>query len=216
LENQLQNKMKNIISLLILLFFASCSLFSQEGNNMGNKGDWIVVVDAGFAALEAEDNFKVSATAQGALIGKEFIIQDNASIITGIGVENVRADFNDEMGRLVFLKNSHIYLPVGVRLFYDKTQKVSLFADLGIYGSYLLKSKVEVVSDDIDDSKNGLGFNFGIQASLGAKFKFINDQNSISIGLKSKTDMVSGYRNSVQEFKMTDLYVFQLGLNLQL
>lgn len=209
------NKLSNFIIFIILI--SPNFLFSQDESLEGNhKGDWMLFMDIGFATIEAEDSFKANGNVGQFFFGKEFLVGDRSSLITGLEVTRMKTDFNNETGQQVFLSNNYLNLPISYRLTYDRQEKLSFYADLGISASYLFNSKVEIVSDDFDNSENGLGFNFGIQASLGAKFKFINDQSSISFGLKSKTDMVSSYKNSVQEFKMTDLYVFQLGLNFQL
>ncbi|MEZ4793802.1 MAG: outer membrane beta-barrel protein [Gelidibacter sp.] len=200
---------------IFFLIISVCSnLYSQDVEKTETSGEWIVTADIGFSTLEAKDNFKATATIEGAFFGKEFIIGSDTSIVTGLGVENVRTDFSNESNQQVFLKNSYVNLPLSLRLFYDRPERVSLFADLGIYGTYLLKAKSQILSDDIEDSENGLGFNFGVQGALGAKYKFKNEKYSMSFGIRAKNDFISSYKSSAQEFKTKDAYFFQIGLGL--
>lgn len=206
------NTMRVVFFIFLICFQQTC--FSQEKNNE-DSGDWIVTLGIGTATVEAADNFKINGTVSDVFFGKELLLGDSSSIITGVEVTRVKADFSNALNQQVFIINNHINVPVSYRMLHNREGKFSVFADLGMYASHLLKSKIEIESDDFDDSENSLGFNFGLQASFGAKYKF-NDTNSISFNLKSKADLINSYKNSVQEFQLTDFYVFQLGLNFQL
>jgi|GEM_PF-3351855 len=207
--------MKRFLTFVLFILIYS-NIYSQDVQNSTSNGDWIITADIGFATLEAKDNFKIATTIEGVFVGKEFLLNEKSSLIVGLGFENARADFYNASNQQVFIKNSYLNIPVSYRLFYDKPSRFALFADLGIYGSYLLKSKSEILLADFDESEKGLGFNFGVQGSFGAKYKFNNEKYNMSFGIKTKSDLINSYKSSVQEFMLKDTYMFQIGLGLSL
>ncbi|MCF6350255.1 MAG: PorT family protein [Flavobacteriaceae bacterium] len=204
----------NFYFILIFLSFNSTFLFSQDETQVNQKGEWIFVNNIGFATLEAENTFKINVTAFEGLIAKELILNNKVSLIIGIEHLRIKGDFNSADNQL-FITNNYIAIPVTARLFLSREQKMTIFVDLGIYGSYLHKSRVEDITNNVSNTEKDLGTNFGFQANIGARYK-ISKKLSISFGIKSKTDVLNSSKSSVQEFKVTDFYAFQFGLGLTL
>jgi hypothetical protein len=168
----------------------------------------------GFATLTAEDVFKGNANIQGGTITKEFILNSKSSLITGVEMYRATADFTDTSGEQLYIRNQYVAVPVLYRMVYNRSAKISPYLDLGIYGAYLYKSELENEALNTDDDEKGLGFNFGIQANLGAKF-VVSDDFSIFLGLHSRTDLIDSYKSSKQEFELTETYLFKLGLGFK-
>ena len=207
--------MKNLFLLLCFVLITQLS-FSQEDvtSDDNQKGEWIGGFHFGFATLTAEDVFKGNANIQGATIAKEFILNNKSSIIAGIETYRATADFTDALGEQLFLTNQYIAVPVSYRMVYNRSAKISPYIDLGIYGSYLLKSELENEALNTDDDEKGLGFNFGIQANFGARFTVAEDF-SIFLGLHSRTDLIDSYKSSRQEFELTEMYLFKFGFGFK-
>lgn len=199
----------------LFIVFNFLLIVSQEETTNNNKGELIVSSSIGTSTLEAKNTFKINANVSEGFIGYEFMVNNKVSLISGLEILRIKADFNNAAGNQLFLTNNYINIPVLARLFLNREQKMEIFVDLGIYGSYLYKSKVEDIANNIKDTENGLGTSFGFQANIGAKYK-VNEKLSISFGIKSKSDIVNSFKSSVQEFKLTDFYAFQLGLGLKL
>jgi len=190
--------------------------FSQEdvASDDNQKGEWLVSNYIGFATLTAEDVFKGNANIQGGTIAKEFILNNRSSLIAGIEMYRATADFTDASGEQLYLRNQYVAVPVLYRMIYNRSAKISPYLDLGIYGAYLYKSDLENEALNTDDDEKGLGFNFGIQANLGAKF-VVSDDFSIFLGLHSRADLIDSYKSSKQEFELTEVYLFKLGLGFK-
>lgn len=206
--------MKHLFFLISLICITQMSFSQEEIKSDDNqKGEWLVSNYIGFATLTAEDVFKGNANIQGGTIAKEFILNSRSSLITGIEIYRATADFTDTSGEQLYLRNQYVAVPVLYRLI-NRSAKISPYLDLGIYGTYLYKSELENEALNTDDDEKGLGFNFGIQANLGAKF-FVSDDFSIFLGLHSRADLIDSYKSSKQEFELTEMYLFKLGLGFK-
>lgn len=205
--------LRNIIFFSIILFLQSLS--AQDNKNV-EEGDWMLSSRIGFGTLEVEDVAKTNATVAEVFLGREFLLSNQFSLYTGLEFSNVNSNFANGSNQNLFLSNDYLSLPINLRISYDDAEKLSLYADFGIYGSYLLKSTVEIEADDLDDSENGLGFNFGYQVAFGAKYKFQDSRYSINFGLRTKNDLINSYKSSEQEFQINDVYLIEIGLGFAL
>jgi len=200
---------------IIGMFFLSISeTYSQTEGSNKKKREFIVSSSIGTSTLEAKNNFKINTNVNEGFIGYEFIVNNKISFISGLEILSVKGDFNNA-GNQLFLTNNYITIPVTTRLFLNREQKMAIFADLGIYGSYLSKSQIEDVASNVNNTEKSLGTSFGFHANIGARY-IASEKLSISLGIKSKTDIINSFKNSVQEFKLTDFYAFQIGLGLKL
>lgn len=207
-----------IIFLLILyssLLQKSFSQSQQVDKKGSEKGEWLFITNIAFPTLEADGLFKVNSVAVEGFFGKEFILNKSVSIITGIEHLRIKANYNLENQNEYFLRNNYFTVPVILNLKYNKDKVISPYLEIGFYGSYLYYSKLEVERENYKESKNSLGFSFGMQVAAGVRFNVTDDFN-IYLGLKSKGDLFTSYRSSVQEYKITDYYGLQLGLGLKL
>ncbi len=207
--------MKKII-LLCLLVIHTFSIYSQENEvNKTNKGEWIVSNYIGLATLENEGNFKVNGNIIGGMIGKEFILSNTFSLVTGIETLRVKSDFSNTGGQQLYLKNSYLKIPVGIRYRYTASEKTSFFIDGNLYGAYLYNSKIENEALNIKETEKDLGANFGIQAIIGLHHQ-LDEILSFNIGINTQSDLFTIYNNSVSDYKLKDLYAIQIGIGAKL
>ena len=202
--------MKNLFFILILLF-QSTILFSQETlETVDAKGEWFVNNYFGVAVLEAEDFFKTNAIAVGGMIGREFYLTKNYSLLAGLEHQRLMTDVSG-----IYVQNMFLNLPLGFR-FYSSTEKpTSVFIDGGLYAGYLYNSKVEDVIADNEDSESGEGFNFGAWTTLGVQHR-LNDSFNVRLGLQMQTDLFQSYADDVLKYKIKGVYAFQIGLGYRL
>lgn len=206
--------MKKVI--IIFFLFLAQSNYSQEIDEVQtSKGNWLITNQFGIATLEADDTFKVRASIFEGLLGREFYLNNKFSIITGLEFLRVTADFQDFDNSQQFISNNHINVPISLKFYDDRNNKIALFAEIGFYGSYLLKSKLENVLDNETNEQDKLGFNFGQQFLAGLRFK-LKGKFIFSISFKYKSDFASAYKDSKQQFEVTDFYAIQLGLAFNL
>lgn len=205
--------MKNLIIIAVLVNVFFC--YSQDNENK-REGAWIINNDIGFSNIEAKNLFKLNANIVQGFIGRDISLNKNVSIISGLEVLRLSADYSSSSNEQLFLKNTYINLPLSLR--YSTlvdVNKLGVFIDFGIYGSYLMKSKIENMETNSSHSNKSLGFNFGIQTVFGFVYKFTKNAG-LQLGIKSKSDLFESYKKGNTEFKLKDFYAFQLGLKFQL
>ncbi|MBT8272664.1 MAG: hypothetical protein KJO77_02585 [Bacteroidia bacterium] len=183
--------------------------FSQEMRS--DKGDWIFSSQIGFASLEAEKVFKVTASAVEYSIGKEINISEPASFVISLEQLKITTDYKDPGGDQIYLNNSLITIPIIYQRETFKDQPVSFLSGIGFYGSYQFRSKLENVSENSVFEQNGLGWNFGLQLNFDAVLE-LNKKLAVLIGMKTKSDVLSANRTSVQNYKVTNFYALRFGL----
>ncbi|WP_082830737.1 outer membrane beta-barrel protein [Cochleicola gelatinilyticus] len=199
--------------ILVFLLLCITEAFSQqpEAALKEKKGEWIFTAYFGNATLTAKKSFKVNANVAGGFIGKEFVVSNSFSLITGITNQHVRASYNDTQGLQSFITNNSLQLPVTARYSGDFESGFSYFVSFGGYGSYLYSATVENEISGQDDKIKGLGFNFGLVADIGIK-KYFTEHLSISVGLKTQGDQFQSYKDDKQEFELTNVYLFEVGI----
>jgi len=209
---------RNITGLLICLLFNIVvnDMFSQDKNNESlKKSEWIATNQIGFSTITAKNILKTNALIFEGFIGKEFSLSSKTSLITGLEHLRLKADYIDDSSQEYYLNNYYINVPIYLRLVVsDRNEKINLFVDFGIYGSYLYKSKIENEASNFNVTDKGLGLNGGLAVIIGSRFK-LDDNISFSIGLKSKADVFTNSNNENFEFKLTDFYALQLGLGFK-
>lgn len=202
---------KIILSIIVSIAFL-CNGYSQENKN-GNE--LIFNSQIGFGTLEIENFSKLNVSSIEAFLGIEVLkFKKNKSLITGIEYLNLSGNLNSvEINS--YLENKYLNIPIIFRIKKDNDSNISFFGDVGVYGSYLLNSKFEDIKNSISDTENGIGLNFGLQASIGANIKF-DDTFKFNIGIKSKSDILNNSKNSLPEYKLTNMYSVVLGFNYKI
>jgi hypothetical protein len=207
--------MKNSI-IIFLFILLPLSIFSQdEHKEMDKKGNWVITNQFGIATLEAENLFKVRASVFEGVLGREFFLNKKFSLVTGLEFLRVKADFQDLDNKQQYISNNHINLPLSVKFYNNKSDRIALFAEVGFYGSYLYESKVENIFENETVKQKKIGFNFGQFFIAGLRFK-LDQKYSVSLGFKYKSDFASNYSDSKQQFELTEYYAVQLGLSFVL
>lgn len=207
--------MKNYL-IIFLFVVLPLSIFSQGDNKeLDTKGIWIITNQFGTATLEAENFFKVRAAIFEGAFNREFFLNEIFSIVTGLEFLRVKANFKDLDNEQQYLSNNHINVPLSIKFYNNKFDRIALFAEIGLYGSYLFESRVENILVNETQKQRKLGFNFGQQVIVGLRFK-LDGKYNVSLGFKYKSDFASNYSDSKQQFELTEYYAVQLGLGFNL
>lgn len=197
--------MHKLTTTLFLCLITVNSIYSQDNNQY--KGEWFGFAAIGFATTVL-DEYKTNSTVQYAVVGKEFIFNDNTAI--NVGVDFLKSNSDIEATHLT---NNFIGIPVNYRLFRKYSNGIDLYAEFGLYGMHLINSKIEGVG--LKEKESGLGFNFGYQATIGGKFE-LSEIVSFSMGLKIRDDFAQNYKDDVQETKIKNLYGLVIGVGVNL
>jgi len=205
--------MQKIYLAVFLCFSTIC--FSQENENFrsSKKGNWIGTIYFGTATLKAENRFKINANVSGGFLGKEFLLDDEFSIVAGITNMHVRADFYNSISGQNFITNNQLQLPVSFRAKGAIVDRVSYYVGVGLYASYLYSSNLENEMLNNEDKEKGLGFNFGLLADLGMRYQF-TDLFNMGIGFKTQGDQLDAFENGKQEFELSNFYAFEIGIGI--
>lgn len=197
--------MKRLLSIAFLL---SITLIHAQEDSP--KGDWIINYQIGFGILEAKDTFKVNANIQSGFFGKEFMFSEKYGLVTGIEFYDITANFTDTSSGQLFLRNRNLAIPVMFRGYSDVTEKIKFYWDLGMYGNYIMDSRLENVADSFSLRDKGAGFTFGLILNAGLKFN-LNESNNIFFGVGTRGDLLDSFSNNQQEFKFTEAAMINLG-----
>lgn len=174
------------------------------------RGVWVFNYQIGFGILEAKDAFKVNANIQNVLIGKEFLISKNYGLVTGIEFYDITSNFTDTASGQLFLRNRNLAIPVMLRNHTNISEKFSFYWDIGIYGNYIVDSRLENVADSFSLRDKGAGLTFGIVLNAGLQF-ILNERNNIFLGLGTRGDVLNSFSASQQEFKLSEVAMINLG-----
>lgn len=197
--------MKKWLSLLFLLAIAVN--YAQEDKP---KGDWIINYQIGFGILEAKDAFKVNANIQSGFFGKEFMFSKKYGLVTGIEFYDITANFTDTSSGQLFLRNRNLAIPLMLRSYTDISEKMTFYWDIGIYGNYIIDSRLENVADSFSLRDKGAGFTFGLILNAGLRFN-LNESNNFFLSLGTRGDVLNSFSASQQEFKLTEVAMINLG-----
>lgn len=201
--------------IFFLLFLATVSAmgFAQEPEQQTSKGNWIASAYFGNATLKGVDKFKANANVAGGFLGRDFFLNENFSILTGITNMHVRADYFNAIRGQVFITNNSLQVPITFRYRGNVFQKTSYYIGAGIFSSYLYNSTIESESLALEEKEKGIGLSFGLIGEAGIKHQFTNKLN-FSIGMRTQGDQFNSYKDSKEKFELTNLYVFEIGLGL--
>lgn len=202
-----------------LCFISLCALmmvpsYSQQPEETSKKGEWFVTSYFGNATLEVENTFKTTAQVAGGALGRQMPLGDNLSLIAALELQRVRADVELE-GSNTFLANNYAKLPVLVELGPQVANTTKLYVQAGPYASYLFVASLEQVAENVDIEDTNLGFSIGIQAGAGLAHQF-TDFLSLRLGLLAQTDLLESYNNDSPQFRLRDIYAFQLGAGIKI
>lgn len=199
----------------MFLVLATAESFAQEVEPQTSKGNWIATGYFGNATLKGVDKFKANANIAGGFLGRDFFLNNKFSVLAGITNMHVRADFFDVAEGSVFITNNSLQVPVTFRFRDFVSEKTSFYIGAGVFGSYLYSSKFESELLDKNDEEKSLGFSFGLVGEVGIKHQF-SDKLNFTIGLRTLGDQLDSYKDSKQEFELTNLYAIEVGLGFAL
>ena len=149
--------MKRIILIVFLLFNAV-----GQAQETKPKGNWLINYQIGFGLLEATDAYKVNANIQNGFVGREFVFSQKWGLVTGVEFYDVTANFTDTSSGQLFLRNRNLTVPVILRNYSFVSEKISFYWDFGVYGNFIMDSRLENVSDRFSLRDKSAGFTFGL------------------------------------------------------
>lgn len=193
--------------LIVIFLLLNIVIYAQDDKP---KGDWLINYQIGFGILEATDAYKVNANIQNAFLGKEFLFSEKLGLITGIEFYDVTSNFTDTSAGQLFLRNRNLAVPVMLRSYSFVSEKLSFYWDFGIYGNFIMDSRLENIADSFSLRDKGAGFTFGLILNAGLRFN-LNESNNIFFGLGTRGDILNSFSASQQEFKLSEVAKINLG-----
>jgi hypothetical protein len=193
--------------LIVIFLLLNIVIYAQDDKP---KGDWLINYQIGFGILEATDAYKVNANIQNAFLGKEFLFSEKLGLITGIEFYDVTSNFTDTSAGQLFLRNRNLAVPVMLRSYSFVSEKLSFYWDFGIYGNFIMDSRLENIADSFSLRDKGAGFTFGLILNAGLRFN-LNESNNIFLGLGTRGDILNSFSASQQEFKLSEVAMINLG-----
>ncbi|MAX71481.1 MAG: hypothetical protein CMC76_10335 [Flavobacteriaceae bacterium] len=183
--------------------------FAQD-ENIKSKFSYGLNLAVGGATLE---NNKV-----GLLNGNVFAIRFNVDydfsdnektkLLSGVEIVEFNSSFfnGTDQSRL---KNEYLQIPLRLvqRVSLDNEQKFNLVTSIGAYGNFLLRSKINDLSNEVD-TKSG-GVNFGVGISFGTDYEITsNTRVNILFDIMNETSSIS--KNGFRQ-KQKDIYLLGIG-----
>lgn len=160
---------KNLIAAILSAF--SVVIYAQEKNTevFKTKTQFIMKLKMGYSGLDIEDIHKVNGNTSQLELLASSKLNNKMRLEYGLGISEFRG--NHQMFES-FTDINNQYIRVPVNLIYSKefSNNASVFSGLGLYGSYLYKSKL---FDEIED-KN-LGISLGVNLLLGIRFPITSE-----------------------------------------
>ncbi len=201
--------MKKALLILICIFFMHSSNAQIEYPQNQNKGEWIVTNYFGYVILEVENTYKTNATIYGGTFAKEFKLSESYSILAGVEHMRVRSDIQLD-GENAFISQNFLQVPVNIRMHVGE-DRTTLYLDLGLYGAYLYKSKVEIILEGFDETEKGLGFNFGLAGGFGVSH-VVAQNLKFQFGIHTQKDVLQSYKDA--KIEISELYALRLGVTI--
>ncbi|WGK64414.1 outer membrane beta-barrel protein [Croceiramulus getboli] len=198
--------MQKVMLCCALLFWGGL-LWAQ---NQENASEWIATTSFGIAELEREGEFKTNTNVYAVHFGRGFRLNDRFSIRPRIGLRRQSGNFV-AAGESFFLVNQDLQIPVDVRYSALLMEKIAVYVDFGIYGSFLVDAQVEIAGFD-DQSIDDNGFNLGAGVGFGILLP-VGETVNFQLGMTSQSDFLNSYDDA--DFETTQLYAFQFGVGFQ-
>lgn len=203
---------KTVITLIFLI--ASCQVIFSQEDEVSEAGEWFIQNYFGIATIESNDLFKVNANSYGISLGKEFIVSKYFSIKPALDYQRISFDTNISNNQLYY-NNDYLRLPVLARINSNVKSKTNFYVETGFYISYLFSVQVENFQENIENSTNSLGSNFGIQAGFGVKHQF-TENLSMNLGFLTQTDTFEILSDDeIQLIEIKNLYAFNIGVGFK-
>ena len=197
--------MKRFNYSLIIAIAVICNSYSQEDKR---NSKLYINSSIGFATLEISGPFKMNSVSKELFIGLDlFNIKEDIVLYSGFEYTDISGSFsNSEVD--TFIKNKNVGALVMIRYLKKGANNLDFFIDAGAYSSYLFQSETLALGQT--NSENSIGFNFGLKANIGAAFKF-DEIWEFTIGLSTKADFANNTKKDLYEYKITELYAFNIG-----
>ncbi|MBN2868962.1 MAG: hypothetical protein JXK08_09840 [Flavobacteriaceae bacterium] len=187
----------------------------EKSNIIKENGDWILTNQIGFTTIVKDNVFKINSTFFEGSLQKDFVLNETFSILIGVEKLIVKSNYyNPDLESNVYFQNNYINLPLGIRFYHNRYQKISLYGDLSTYFSYHYLSKTDSENNNTSDKEKNIGYNLGFQYSFGLKYQ-LDEKISCYLGLKSKSDLLNQI-DSKNQFKLINFYAIQIGLGFNL
>ncbi len=200
----------------VYLFTGTLFIHAQDSNTTpeANTNGWVLSNYLGFSDFTVTDNFKINTQVYGGFAGYQFALGERYNLTTGINVNRFSGDFSTDLQLNQHISATFIGIPLLFGFNFQTESPVGFYIKGGVYGMYLVDSKVriEAIGQDVDFDSNGL--NVGLQADFGVLLKLSNRVN-INIGIKSRSDLFESYNSDVAQVEITNFYALDFGLRIQ-
>ena len=135
-------------------------------------------------------------------IGYEFESKSQLVFCIGAGLSRINFDFTDSMSRNNYVTKYFFSFPFCLKRYYTLSKKSSVYWEFGASYNYnwLDKTETRSTSTFTEQKLRNLGSTMSGLANFGLKVKFSN-RIFIDIGIAGQTDLISLYKNDINEFK---------------
>lgn len=179
---------KKLITTILIAF--SVVIYSQEKNTEGvfnAKTQFIMKLKMGYSGLDIKDFHKVNGNTSQLELLVSSKLNNKTRLEYGLGISEFRGN-HQILDSYTDINNQYIRVPVNLIYSKEFSNNASVFSGLGLYGSYLYKSKL---FDEIED-KN-LGISLGVNLQLGIRFPITSEiETSISFEYQYDLNEVKG------------------------
>lgn len=161
---------KNLIVTILSLLSAIINAQEKNPEKVFNaKTQFIMKLKMGYSGLDIEDIHKVNGNTSQLELLVSNKLNNKMRLEYGLGISEFRGN-HQILDSYTDINNQYIRVPVNLIYSKEFGNNASVFSGLGLYGSYLYKSKL---FDEIED-KN-LGISLGVNIQLGIRFPITSE-----------------------------------------
>ncbi|MBW8359948.1 MAG: hypothetical protein K0M63_09145 [Weeksellaceae bacterium] len=199
------NKDNGMKSFLVIVMISFHFVLYPAQNERFNG--FILQPEMGMLTYEQENTFKTTAYSMSGGVGKEFHIPKNLSLVTGIHVHNIYADYHNGMN-MVFLRSNFVSVPVNLRLYSTKNSNSAFYSGLGLDNKFKFNESAEEIPTNQKYKRNN-AYHLGSIIEFGFRTK-IHDQVDLLTGINYRSDILQvGYKEN--KSKITNAVNLSIG-----
>jgi hypothetical protein len=209
--------MKKTIILFALLM-ASITTFAQTNTDeKDSRFEFAVTAKYGFAQLKPSGGVTLNGTINSGDVMLAYKLGKSRKwdIATGISLMEFNAN-SVVNGSTASLKNSYLRIPVQATgeysIYKDATSansKIAFVIGLGAYANHMFKQEIETVAGNSKESN--LGWSFGLESQLGAKF-LLSDKLNLTLGVNNMSDLTKMKHDGTEvKLESANMFFFRMG-----
>lgn len=188
-------------TLILLVFTLQCYSQTQVKEKEKENIKFGINADIGFGngTLSHSNYGEVSGNTISVIDKFSCHLSEKINLSTGFGIVAFKGNVMSN-GMHANLSNEYLQIPLYISFkspkFEGFSENIRYVLGLGLYGNYLYASNLSYVNSNVKDEN--IGWNFGVNASVGMNFK-IRPKSSISLLLDGSKDITNIEKNGVTQ-----------------